>query len=141
MTNERDREMCIIALDEAFKLCGNPESTFQQTAVIMGMNKADIDAVTPLAQNYSRIVSVKPDREPRSEQRWVLARAWELTTRDRLSVMEAFEAAWAELAEITQPKPQPLAQNTFVAPLRPVVPNRALANDEYDDDDDEFPSN
>jgi len=140
MTNEKDREMCIIALDEAFKLCGNPESTFQQTAVIMGMNKADIDAVTPLAQNYSRIVSVKPDREPRSEQRWVLARAWELTTRDRLSVMEAFEAAWAELAEITQPKPQPVIQNT-VGPFEArYAPRSATANDD-DNDDDEFPVN
>jgi len=138
MTNERDRELCTIALDEAFKLCGNPESTFQQTAVIMGMNKADIDAVTPLAQNFSRIVNVRPEREPRSEQRWVLARAWELATHDHMSVMDAFEAAWVELAEISQPKPLPVIPPVYV-PQNTGGAGTQIFED--DDDMDDFPAN
>lgn len=134
MTNDKDREMCAIALDEAFKLCGNPESTFQQTAIIMGMNKADIEAVSPLEQNYSRIVSVRPSRDVRSEQRWVLARAWELATHENMGVIDAFNAAWAEIAEMTQPQ--------VAVPARGPAPFAAPGRDDTEaigDDEDEFP--
>jgi hypothetical protein len=132
MDNGRDKEMCAIALDEAFKLCGNPESTFQQTAIIMGMNKADIEAVSPLEQNYSRIVSVKPSRDVRSEQRWVLARAWELATHENMGVIDAFNSAWAEIADMS-------IQQATEPVLSPGAGKPYEETTDFEDDTDGFP--
>ncbi len=135
MDNGKDKEMCAIALDEAFKLCGNPESTFQQTAVIMGMNKSDIEAASPLEQNYLRIVSTRPARDMRSEQRWVLARAWELATHENMGVIDAFNSAWAEIAEMGQHGATDTAAPSSFEKLEP-----GNGTEEFDDDIGGFPT-
>ncbi len=91
MQDERDKEMCAIALDEAFGLCGNNTVIFEQIATIMGIRKADLAAVTPLDSKYRTVLN-----GGKHDDKWVIARAWDLVVNDKAGIMDAFNQAWGE---------------------------------------------
>lgn len=92
LQDERDAEMCAIALDEAFSLCGNNVVIFEQIAGLMGIRKADLNSVTPLNDKYQGILNAA-----RYDDKWVIARAWDLVANDGLGIMDAFRQAWEEV--------------------------------------------
>ena len=96
--DDRDKEMCAIALDEAFGLCGNNAVIFEQIATIMGIPKNDLTSVTPLDTKYKGILA----GGPRQGNKWVIARAWDLVVNEQFGIMDAFHQAWEEA------EPQPL---------------------------------
>jgi hypothetical protein len=84
--------MCAIALDEAFGLCGNNTVIFEQIATIMGIRKTDLNSVTPLEKKYQDILL-----GARHDDRWVIARAWDLVVNEKIGIMDAFRQAWDEV--------------------------------------------
>lgn len=90
--DERDAEMCAIALDEAFSLCGNNVVIFEQIATLMGIRKADLNSVTPLNDKYQGILNAA-----RYDDKWVIARSWDLVVNDGIGIMDAFRQAWEEV--------------------------------------------
>ena len=99
----RDKEMCAIALDEAFGLCGNNTVIFEQIAVIMGIRKGDLASVTPLESKYRGVLASGPSQG----DKWVIARAWDLVVNDKLGIMDAFTQAWDEATPEPQVEPEP----------------------------------
>ncbi len=99
LQTEQDKEMCAIALDEAFGLCGNNDVIFQQIAMMMGIRSEALDAVTPLKEKYRGVLTVGPGMTDRSAAQWVIARAWDLTVNEKLGIMDAFNRAWEEADE------------------------------------------
>lgn len=121
--NERDAEMCAIALDEAFGLCGNNTVIFEQIATIMGIRKTDLNSVTPLEKKYQDIL-----RGARHDDKWVIARAWDLVVNEKYGIMDAFHQAWAEVDAGT---PEPAA---------PAGASPRMDDDVGEPDIDEFPA-
>jgi hypothetical protein len=91
ITDERDKEMCAIALDEAFSLCGNNTVIFEQIATIMGIRKDALSAVTPLEKKYREVLNAG-----KHDDKWVIARAWDLVVNEGIGIMDAFNQAWDE---------------------------------------------
>ncbi len=98
--DDRDKEMCAIALDEAFSLCGNMPMIFEQIAQMMGIRKADLNSVTPLDSKYRGILN-----GARYDTKWAIARAWDLVMNEKVSVMGAFNQAWEEVEVSKEPGP------------------------------------
>jgi hypothetical protein len=99
LQTEQDKEMCAIALDEAFGLCGNNDVIFQQIAMMMGIRSESLEAVTPLKDKYRGVLAVGPGMTDRSAAQWVIARAWDLTVNENVGIMDAFNRAWEEADE------------------------------------------
>jgi hypothetical protein len=94
--NEKDSEMCAIALDEAFNLCGNNDVIFEQIAILMGIRNDVLASLKPLKDKYQKVLADGVGTDERSASRWVLARAWDLTINEGNGIMAAFGQAWTE---------------------------------------------
>jgi len=121
--DERDKEMCAIALDEAFSLCGNNTVIFEQIAAIMGIRKTDLNSVTPLDSKYRGILN-----GARYDTKWAIARAWDLVVNEKAGVMEAFNQAWEEVEASKEPVPPAAGRS----PMPGVLPGEPTM--------DEFPA-
>jgi len=122
--DERDKEMCAIALSEAFNLCGNMPMLFEQIAQMMGVRKADLNLVTPLDTKYRGILN-----GARYDTKWAIARAWDLVMNEKADVMDAFNQAWEEVEASKESTAAPGLPGT---PPMPGSPNEPTM--------DEFPA-
>jgi len=131
LQTEQDREMCAIALDEAFGMCGNNDVIFQQIAMMMGIRSDALASVTPLKEKYQNVLNSGPGATDKTAARWVIARAWDLTVNEKFGIMDAFNQAWEESDEKQGKGPAQDAPHSMSGMMHPV-------NDAQDDIDD-FP--
>ena len=126
LQDERDKEMRAIALDEAFSLCGNNTVIFEQIATIMGIRKTDLSAVTPLDKKYREVLN-----GGRHDDKWVIARAWDLVVNEGIGIMDAFNQAWDETEQAKGPAATPFDDRVSPTPVAPPHQDEPYAEDEF----------
>jgi hypothetical protein len=124
--DDRDKEMCAIALDEAFSLCGNNTVIFEQIATIMGIRKTDLSAVTPLDKKYQGVLN-----GGLHDDKWVIARAWDLVVNDGIGIMDAFNQAWDETEQSKNPVAAPFDDRVSSAPVAPSRNDEPYVDEEF----------
>lgn len=103
MDNHND--ICSIALDEAIGMCDDKSAVFKKMAVVAGISPGDFSVIRGIENTYAGVVAsgipVGADDMSLDARKWVLAKAWELTTdNSNMDIFSAFEIAWEEAREM-----------------------------------------